>query len=408
MAKLEVVAVLAMVVMVAFVEVASYRTIITTVTEKVNDGCYTYDDHTTCCVFGDFSYCFPTLKKLSHCQMHLLDNKPMVEQQRLNLCCNQLKEVEEDSQCEAIKQVVKQVPKQQHGGQLLQVLKKAQMLPNQCNIKCSVGTEQVNDGCYAYDDHTTCCVFGDFSYCFPTLKKLSHCQMHLLDNKPMVEQQSLNLCCNQLKEVEEDSQCEAIKQVVKQVPKQQHGGKLLQVLKKAQMLPNQCNIKCSVGTEQVNDGCYAYDDHTTCCAFGDFSYCFPTLKKLSHCQMHLLDNKPMVEQQRLNLCCNQLKEVEEDSQCEAIKQVVKQVPKQQHGGQLLQVLKKAQMLPNQCKIKCSVGTEQVNDGCYAYDDHTTCCVFGDFSYCFPTLKKLSHCQMCNTPCFPKVKVKVKC
>ncbi|XP_022008275.1 2S albumin-like [Helianthus annuus] len=143
--------------------------------------------------------------------MHLLDNKPMVEQQRLNLCCNQLKEVEEDSQCEAIKQVVKQVPKQQHGGQLLQVLKKAQMLPNQCNIKCSVGTEQVNDGCYAYDDHTTCC----------------------------------------LKEVEEDSQCEAIKQVVKQVPKQQHGGQLLQVLKKAQMLPNQCNIKCSVGTDTV-------------------------------------------------------------------------------------------------------------------------------------------------------------
>ncbi|MFS8012141.1 putative bifunctional inhibitor/plant lipid transfer protein/seed storage helical [Helianthus anomalus] len=143
MAKLEVVAVLAMVVMVAFVEVSGYRTIITTVTDQVNDDCY-FEDDRFCCEWDYGKWiCFPYPEALSGCQLHLLNNKPMVEQQQLNLCCNQLKEVEEDSGCEAIKQVVKQVPKQLHGGQLLQVLKKAQMLPNQCNIKCSVGTDTV-------------------------------------------------------------------------------------------------------------------------------------------------------------------------------------------------------------------------------------------------------------------------
>nr|ACS74804.1 preproalbumin PawS2 [Helianthus annuus]AGS32295.1 albumin precursor [Helianthus annuus] len=94
--------------------------------------------------------CQIPIQKLNHCQMHLasFDYKLRMavenpKQQHLNLCCNQLQEVEKQCQCEAIKQVVEQAQKhlqQGQGGQqqVQQMVKKAQMLPNQCNLQCSI------------------------------------------------------------------------------------------------------------------------------------------------------------------------------------------------------------------------------------------------------------------------------
>ncbi|KAJ0601404.1 putative bifunctional inhibitor/plant lipid transfer protein/seed storage helical [Helianthus annuus] len=95
--------------------------------------------------------CQIPIQKLNHCQMHLasFDYKLRMavenpkQQHHLNLCCNQLQEVEKQCQCEAIKKEVEQAQRQLQQGQggqqqVQQMVKKALMLPNQCNLQCSI------------------------------------------------------------------------------------------------------------------------------------------------------------------------------------------------------------------------------------------------------------------------------
>nr|AFQ93660.1 preproalbumin PawS1 [Wamalchitamia aurantiaca] len=169
MAKLVLAAVLALAAMVAFVEVSGYRrtsiTTITTITMEDNGHCIQVPPMATEICFSDGLdnprgvSCDTQVasQQLSHCKMHLtssnldyklrmpaVENPKQKQQEHLSLCCNQLQQVEEQCQCEVIKQVVvEQARKQKQGGQLMmirevqQMLKKAQMLPNQCNLKCS-------------------------------------------------------------------------------------------------------------------------------------------------------------------------------------------------------------------------------------------------------------------------------
>nr|AFQ93669.1 preproalbumin PawS1 [Sabazia liebmannii] len=176
MAKLALV-VLAMAAIVAFVEVSGYKTTITTITtEDTNGGCYSLPlppfyfcpgqdnlkkDNGRCypVPYPPFYTCTPDgldnrkgssvqcdrqipIQQLNHCQMHLTQGQQ--QQQHLNLCCNELQQVKEQCQCEAIKQMAKQAQRQLQGGQqqMEQMLRKVQMLPNQCNLevkKCQTG-----------------------------------------------------------------------------------------------------------------------------------------------------------------------------------------------------------------------------------------------------------------------------
>nr|AIW56802.1 PawS1b precursor [Zinnia haageana] len=153
-----VVHVLAVTAILAFLEASSYRTSITTVAIQDNGSCQPL-------LWGRF--CFPdglrdnpreqcdrqiSILQLNHCQMRLttsFDYMMAVEnpkqQEHLNLCCKQLQQVQEQCQCEAVRQVAKQALKQlqqQPGGQKRimaeQVVKTAQTLPNKCNLKCSI------------------------------------------------------------------------------------------------------------------------------------------------------------------------------------------------------------------------------------------------------------------------------
>nr|AFQ93671.1 preproalbumin PawS1 [Viguiera phenax] len=137
----------------AFVEVSvsGYRTSISTITIEDNGRC-TRSIPPICFPDGldNPGGCQIRIQQLSHCQMHLtsFDYKLRMavenpKQQHLNLCCNQLQEVEKQCQCEAIKQVVEQAQKQVQQGQggqqqVQQMVKKALMLPNQCNLQCSI------------------------------------------------------------------------------------------------------------------------------------------------------------------------------------------------------------------------------------------------------------------------------
>nr|GEV41511.1 hypothetical protein [Tanacetum cinerariifolium] len=68
-----------------------------------------------------------------------------------------------------------------------------------------------------------------------------------------------------------------------------------------------------------------------------------------------------VESQHLQLCCNQLQNIEQECQCEAIQQAFQQAQQQKQGGrqgrqqggqqQMEQMLRKAEQLPNDCRLQ---------------------------------------------------------
>nr|ARD06075.1 PawS-like protein 1b [Cosmos bipinnatus] len=70
------------------------------------------------------------------------------------------------------------------------------------------------------------------------IEQLNHCKMHL------TQEQHLQQCCNQLKQVSEQCQCAAIQQAFSKAW-QQEGGlqKVSQIASKAYKLPNDCGLK---------------------------------------------------------------------------------------------------------------------------------------------------------------------
>nr|AFQ93659.1 preproalbumin PawS1 [Heliopsis helianthoides var. scabra] len=148
MAKLALV-VLALATILAFVEVSGYTTTTTTTIED-NGRCRAGMFRSYCYMDGldNPRGCQIPIQQLNHCQMHLtsFDYKLRMavenpQQQHLGLCCNQLQQVQEQCQCEAIKEVLEQAFSYTQGaqGQMMErMVQKAQMLPNQCNLRCSI------------------------------------------------------------------------------------------------------------------------------------------------------------------------------------------------------------------------------------------------------------------------------
>nr|ARD06070.1 PawS-like protein 1b [Dimorphotheca sinuata] len=155
MTKLALVA-LALAAIVAFSEVSAYTTTITTTTIEDNGGTWSTVDSLPVPVEECRSQIQGQL--LNHCQMHLtqgtsFDHKLMMpvsreqqqQQEELQLCCNQLRQVDEQCQCQAIQQAFNQAQIQQQqqdvpygrqqSGQMQQILRKTQMLPNQCKLQ---------------------------------------------------------------------------------------------------------------------------------------------------------------------------------------------------------------------------------------------------------------------------------
>lgn len=158
MAKLALVA-LAFVAIVTISEVAAYKTTITTTTVENNYfEEYTHDRLDNAIVGlpldslsdnrGSPKQCRRQIpiQQVNHCQMHLtegiifddklkmvVDNKQ--QQQHLQLCCNQLKKVDQECQCDAIQVVYDEARLQGDVMESRQMLNKAQNLPNDCKLK---------------------------------------------------------------------------------------------------------------------------------------------------------------------------------------------------------------------------------------------------------------------------------
>ncbi|KAK3021277.1 hypothetical protein RJ639_047268 [Escallonia herrerae] len=143
MAKLTILAA-ALLALLALAEASTYRTTITTTTieeENPHHG-------------GSRQRCreqFQQQQQLRHCQMYMRQGSPydaglalaMVtgvnpqQQQHLRECCQQLRNIDEQCRCEAIRQMVRQ---QQMGGgsqqeQIQEMAQKAQYLPRRCNME---------------------------------------------------------------------------------------------------------------------------------------------------------------------------------------------------------------------------------------------------------------------------------
>ncbi|CAI9303630.1 unnamed protein product [Lactuca saligna] len=157
MAKLAILA-LAFTAIVAFAEVSAYTTTtITTIMEDVPSRSQSQSQ----------GQCRRRIQgqQVSHCQMHITEGsssegdlismpvvRPKQQEPHLQLCCQQLRNVEEECQCEAINEAFeeaqkKQQQQQQQGGRrggqgqqgrgqlVQQMLRRAEQIPDQCNLQ---------------------------------------------------------------------------------------------------------------------------------------------------------------------------------------------------------------------------------------------------------------------------------
>lgn len=140
MAKLAFLA-LAFAAIVAFSEVSAYTTTI-----KDNDFSNTRGSQS-------YQQCRRQIpmQEVNHCEMRLTLSQ---QEPHLHLCCNQLKNIEQECQCEAIQQVFQQAQQEQQkqGGrqgsqqQMEQILRKAEQLPKDCNLQvqqCPIRSSRV-------------------------------------------------------------------------------------------------------------------------------------------------------------------------------------------------------------------------------------------------------------------------
>ncbi|MFS7984706.1 putative bifunctional inhibitor/plant lipid transfer protein/seed storage helical [Helianthus anomalus] len=230
-------------------------------------------------------------------------------------------------------------------------------------------------------------------------QRLNQCRMFLqqgqipfeLDNPQMGQQQILQQCCQQLQNVEEQCQCEAVKQVFReaqqQVQQQQgpqsvpfvHSQQAQRLKQKAQILPNVCNLqsrRCEIGTITTTVTESNIDVPFRDRPFGTGSQrCRETeiQRPVSQCQRYVEQQmqspmpyirRPGQQQQEpeLQQCCNELQNVKRECQCEAVQEVAKRVMRQpqqhqqqrrgQFGGQEMDIARRViQNLPNQCDLE---------------------------------------------------------
>ncbi|KAI7747941.1 hypothetical protein M8C21_027560, partial [Ambrosia artemisiifolia] len=229
-------------------------------------------------------------------------------------------------------------------------------------------------------------------------QRLNQCRMFLqqgsrtpfeAENPQQQEQEILQQCCQQLQNVEEQCQCEAVKQVFReaqqqvqqQQQRQQFGSQQTQRLRqKAQILPNVCNLqsrRCQIGTisTTVTESESNYDipfRGSQQCRQSEIqrpvSQCQRYVEQQMQSDMPYLQRRGQRQQQQQQQCCNELQNVQRECQCEAVEEVARRVMRQpqhqqqqqqqrqqrrgQFGGQEMEIARRViQNLPNECSLE---------------------------------------------------------
>ncbi|KAI7747161.1 hypothetical protein M8C21_033340 [Ambrosia artemisiifolia] len=210
------------------------------------------------------------------------------------------------------------------------------------------------------------------------------------------QQEILQQCCQQLQNVEEQCQCEAVKQVFREAQQQvqqQQGPQSVPFLssqqtqrlrQKAQALPNVCNLqsrRCQIGsigttvTESnmdipVFDWPYGTGSGSQQCRQSEIQRPVTQCQRFVEQQMQSqrpFQQRPRQQHQGLQQCCNELQNVQRECQCEAVEEVARRVMRQpqhqqqqqrrqqqrgQFGGQEMEIARRViQNLPNECSLE---------------------------------------------------------
>nr|GEX66165.1 2S seed storage protein-like [Tanacetum cinerariifolium] len=192
-------------------------------------------------------------------------------------------------------------------------------------------------------------------------KQFNQCHMYLQqgqgffeDNRSGQKQQSqiLQQCCNELQNVHQQCQCEAVKQVfqdVQQIQGQVGAQQIRQLKQKAQKLPNKCNLQvqsCPLPTvittttvidENRKSGSQSQQSCYQRIQGQQFQQCQRYIQQAqqsgSYGPLLMVINKQGQQyQQQLKQCCNELERVESECQCEALEEIYRQAQQQQQQG----------------------------------------------------------------------------
>ncbi|KAI3509969.1 hypothetical protein L1887_25494 [Cichorium endivia] len=177
------------------------------------------------------------------------------------------------------------------------------------------------------------------------------------DNRSQ-QQGSLQSCCQELQNVDEQCQCEAVKEAFRQAQRmqqQQQGQQgrsygsqqVQQIRQKAQNLPNQCQLQtrqCQVGTisiittttitEETEDNRRGSMQQCEHIRGRQFNQCQNYVRRQSGSGTLLMSiSRQGRQEQGVQQCCNELQNVEEQCQCEAMQEVYRQAQQQQRSQQ---------------------------------------------------------------------------
>ncbi|KAK9057046.1 hypothetical protein SSX86_024412 [Deinandra increscens subsp. villosa] len=232
-------------------------------------------------------------QRFNQCRMHLQQGQGPYEEenrqirgQELEQCCEELQNVEEQCQCEAVKHVFREV-QQQHqigpfGSQQTQRLRqRAEMLPNQCNLQsrqCRIGSVMTTTTTISDSDSDESNIDipfwsrggSDSQQCRESeiQRPVNQCQRYVqqqmrsprstllmsVNRRQGQQSQGIQQCCDELQNIRTECQCQAIEEVARQVMRQQQqqGGRRqyrgqqedqTQIVRRVvQNMPNQCDL----------------------------------------------------------------------------------------------------------------------------------------------------------------------
>ncbi|CAI9294774.1 unnamed protein product [Lactuca saligna] len=218
-------------------------------------------------------------------------------------------------------------------------------------------------------------------------QRFNQCQRYLAQGQNLYKEDDRSqqqLCCQELQYVDEQCQCEAVKEAFREAQKMQQqqqgqqGGsfgskQIRQMMQKAQNLPNQCKLQtrqCQVGKISITTFTTITED-TTYNRRGSQQQCERIRsRQFNQCQNFIqqqLGSYPTLlmsvsKPQGLEQCCNELQNVDEECQCEAMQEVYRQAQRQQQQGsqqrgrrggqhQTQDLQQIVQSLPSQCKLE---------------------------------------------------------
>ncbi|XP_024980428.1 2S seed storage protein-like [Cynara cardunculus var. scolymus] len=228
---------------------SAHRTIITTTIEDD-----TFDINTS----SRKDQCMQHLQsqQLQQCQRYLQqpNQSPFglpnpQQQQALQQCCQELRNIDEQCACKAVKQAFGEVQQQQQqqqqqagpfGSQQTQQLKqKAENLPNVCNVQtrqqCNVKTvKQCRNQVQQAQQFNRCQKYLEQQAGSGYLRTVVS-----LEKQP----QEVEQCCEELRNVDVECQCEAMKEVYNQAQREQQRPQMEQLGRMVQNLKNECNLE---------------------------------------------------------------------------------------------------------------------------------------------------------------------